>query len=331
MASENYPISIFTWHIHGTYLYYLSQGPFRIYIPVTKQKNEEGYYGRGETFPFGDNVIEVPIEEVKNISFDCILFQSKKNWTTDQYEILSESQRALPRVYVEHDPPWDSPTETKHVVDDPDVIMVHVTHFNKLMWHNCNRIIRVIDHGVIAPETDYTGKLKKGIVVVNHLHQRGRKPGADIYERVRKEVPLDLIGMGTEEYGGLGEILHPEVPEFISQYRFFFNPIRYTSLGLAVIEGMMTGLPIVALATTEYVTMIRNGDTGFINTNVDTLIENMQFLLDNPEAAVQMGKRGKEYARERFAIDRFAEDWKETFYLAISKSTHYEKETRFYQ
>ncbi len=57
--------------------------------------------------------------------------------------------------------------------------------------------------------------------------------------------------MGAEEAGGLGEVRHVELAAFAARYRFFFNPIRYTSLGLAVIEAMMVGMPIVALATTE--------------------------------------------------------------------------------
>src|ERR1700712_5052310 len=95
---------IFTWHIHGSYLFYLSQGNYDIYIPTKPQKTE-GYYGRGETFPFGDNVIEIPADEVKNYSFDCIVFQTNQNFLQDQYEVLSTEQRNLPKIYIEHDPP----------------------------------------------------------------------------------------------------------------------------------------------------------------------------------------------------------------------------------
>ena len=56
-------------------------------------------------------------------------------------------------------------------------------------------------------------------------------------------------------------------------YRFVFNPIRYTSLGLAVLEAMMIGIPIVGLATTEMVTVVENGVSGYLDTNVDNLIE----------------------------------------------------------
>lgn len=330
MRSGIRPLTIFTWHIHGTYLYYLSKGDYEIYIPVTKEK-EEGYYGKGHTFPFGDNVKEIPAEEVRNMQFDCILFQTNKNWLVDQYEILSEEQRKLPRIYLEHDPPSHHPTDTKHIVNDPDIVMVHVSNFNKLMWSNTNKIVKVIDHGVIAPDAQFSGEIEKGIVVVNNLHQRGRKLGADIFEQVSKKIPLDLIGMGTKEYGGLGEVLHPQLPEFISHYRFFFNPIRYTSLGLAVLEAMMAGMPVVALATTEYVTLIRNYESGFISTDVDYLVHKMELLLINKSLAARLGANGREYVEDRFNIQRFTEEWKQTFEMAISKNENYEKENRIYK
>lgn len=244
-------LKIFTWHIHGTYLYNLSKGDYIIYIPVNEQK-DEGYYGRGKTFPFGENVIEVPASEVKELQFDVLHFQANKNFFIDQFEILSEEQRQLPRIYLEHDPPDHSPANSVHGMNDPEVMLVHVTHYNKLMWKSNASVVKVIEHGISWPEVQWTGKLQRGIVVINHLYQRGRKLGADIFHEVKKQVPLDLVGMGTLEHDGLGEIKHSDLPRFISQYRFFFNPIRYTSFGLAVCEAMATGMPVVALATTEF-------------------------------------------------------------------------------
>ena len=329
-SSPGKELKIFTWHIHGTYLYYLSQGDYTIYIPVKNERNE-GYYGRGETFPFGDNVIEVPAHEVRDIEFDCVLFQTNKNYLVDQYEILTGQQRTLPRIYLEHDPPVKHPSDSRHVMNDPDVLMVHVTHFNKLMWQHDHGNVRVIEHGVLEPALDYSGELEKGIVVINNLYQRGRKLGADIFEEVSKHVPLDLIGMGTKEYGGLGEVLHPHLPAFISRYRFFFNPIRYTSLGLAVCEAMMMGMPVVALATTEYVTTIQNDVSGFIHTDVEYLVEKMQLLLQNRQLAVSLGAEAKKFAEQRFNIERFVFDWKHAFQTAINlKKINYEKTNSIY-
>jgi glycosyltransferase involved in cell wall biosynthesis len=307
------PLRIFTWHIHGSYLYYLTQSHHEFYLPV-KPGLTEGYGGRLGGFPWSDNVREIPAEEVKNLEFDCILFQSRKNYLEDQYEIFSESQRQLPQIYLEHDPPRGHPTDTRHLVDDPKALLVHVTHFNKLMWDSNRTPTCVIEHGVKIPESvRYQGELEKGLVVVNGLRSRGRRLGADIFERVCKEIPLDLVGMGAEKIGGLGEIPHYKLPEFASRYRFFFNPIRYTSLGLAVCEAMMVGLPIIGLATTEMVTVVENGVSGYVDTNIENLIEKMRELLQDSIQAQKLSDGAYATAQKRFNIERFTRDWNEAF------------------
>lgn len=314
------PLRILTWHIHGSYLYYLTQANHEFYLPI-KPDRPEGYGGRSGVFSWSDNVHNVPAEEVKNLQIDCILFQSQKNYLEDQYEILSESQRRLPRIYLEHDPPQEHPTNTRHVVDDSDVLLVHVTAFNQLMWDSNRTSTCVIEHGVMVPDgVQCTGELERGLVVVNGLRSRGRRLGADVFERVRSCVPLDLIGMGSEQLGGLGEVRHDQLPAFASRYRFFFNPIRYTSLGLAVCEAMMVGLPIVGLATTEMVTVIENGVSGYVDTDVDMLVEAMRELLHNPAKARILSAGARAKARSRFNIQRFTCDWDNAFTLVTEKS-----------
>jgi glycosyltransferase involved in cell wall biosynthesis len=122
-------------------------------------------------------------------------------------------------------------------------------------------------------------------------------------------VALDLVGMRSEELGGLGEIGHAELPRFLARYRFFFNPIRYTSLGLAVCEAMMLGLPLVALATTEIPTVVENGVSGFVDTSPARLVERMRDLIADRGLAEQVGRAGQRVARERCGIERFARDW----------------------
>ena len=316
MKSSDRP-KIFTWHIHGSYLFYLAQGNYDIYIP-TKEQKTEGYYGRGETFPFEDNVHEIPAELVKDEQFDCILFQTNQNYQRDQFEILSAEQRELPKIYLEHDPPRQHPTDTKHIIDSKDILLVHVTHFNRLMWDNNKTPTKVIEHGVTTPNIPYSGEISKGIVVINHLPSRGRLLGLDIFLDVRKHIPLDLVGMGTGELG-LGEVLHPQLPEFISKYRFFFNPIRYTSHGLAVCEAMMLGIPVIGMATTEMPTVVNNGVNGYIHADISKLIEKMKQLLDDQALAQKMGIEGRKTALERYHINRFVSDWELTFQEVIQR------------
>jgi Glycosyl transferases group 1 len=260
--------------------------------------------------PWGDHVHEAHIDRIHEMQFDAVLFQSKAAWLDEQLLLLSSSQRHLPRIYLEHDPPQEHPTNTRHWVDDPDVLLVHVTPFNALMWDSGRTPTRVIEHGVeLLQPAHYTGELESGIVVVNNIDVRGRRLGADVYEQVACMVPLTLVGLGSERIGGRGNVVNHELPGFMARHRYFFNPIRYTSLGLSIIEAMMVGLPIVGLATTELVTVIRNGDNGYVDTRIDRLIEHMQRLRSSPAEARQLGEAARRAARERFNIERFIGDW----------------------
>jgi len=301
---------VLTWHVHGSYLYYLAQTPHEFWLPV-RPGRPEGYGGRSGSLPWPDNVHEIDAEDVADASFDVVLFQSRRNYLVDQGLILSDSQRRLPRIYLEHDPPREHPTDTRHVVaDDPDTFLVHVTPFNALMWDSGRAPVRVVEHGVPEPRgVRYTGELEKGIVVVNDLAGRGRRLGRDIFERAAGEVPLDLVGMRAEALGGLGEVSAADLPSFEARYRFFFNPIRYTSLGLAVCEAMMLGMPIVGLATTELATVVENGVSGFIDTDLDRLVPRMRELLVDPALARRLGDGARRTARERFSMARFRSDW----------------------
>lgn len=313
------PLRILTWHVHGSYLYYLVQSPHHFFLPV-KEGRPEGYGGRAGSFPWPANVHDVPAGEVKDLELDLILFQSRKNYLEDQYEILSEAQRALPRIFLEHDPPREHPTDTPHPVDDPHLLLVHVTHFNRLMWDSGRTPTRVIEHGVLAPAgVRYSGELERGIVVVNGMGWRGRRLGLDLFERLRTQVPLDLVGMGSDELGGLGEIPNLELAAFEARYRFFFNPIRYTSLGLAVCEAMLIGMPVIGLATTEMATVVENGVSGYVDTDPDRLAAHMQALLADPARARRLGEGARRRALERFNIERFIHDWDETFTLAAAR------------
>ncbi len=310
------PLRILTWHVHGNYLYYLSQVPHTFCLPVDAERSA-GYGGRAGSLPWGDNVVEVPVEAIRDTDFDCILFQSRRHYLEDQHRLLSGPQRRLPRVYLEHDPPQMHPTGTRHPVDDPATLLVHVTHFNRLMWDNGRTPTRVVEHGVLLPHPPhYSGELPRGIAVINHLARRGRRLGADVLETARRLAPIDLVGMESELAGGLGEIPNLELPGLLARYRFYFHPTRWTSLGLSAIEAMMSGLPLVGLATTELATVIRNGETGFIDTNVEKLIDAMHLLIAQPDLAAEMGEAARAYACERFDIRRFVDDWLSVFQQA---------------
>lgn len=309
---EGRRLRVLTWHVHGNYLYYLSQAPHDFHL-LTLPGHPPGHAGRTGSLPWGPNVHEVTPAQLADMRFDCVLYQHRRHWDEDRHQRLTPAQRALPAVYLEHDPPQDSPTGTLHPAAREEggaLRIVHVTPFNALMWDNGQRPFSVIEHGVLLPpDLAATGELARGVVVVNHLERRGRRLGLDVFEAVRRRVPLDLIGMDSERLGGLGEVPNLVLPETMARYRFLFNPIRYTSLGLSVLEAMTIGLPVVALATTEMPTVIRNGVNGYADTRIERLVEVMRMLLDDASTARAWGAAARRTALSRFSIGRFARDW----------------------
>jgi glycosyltransferase involved in cell wall biosynthesis len=312
-------LKILIWHIHGSYLNSLVRLDHDWYLPV-KPGRPEGYGGRGPTFDLPDYVREVPSEQVRNLELDLVVFQTPRNYFEDQLEILSPEQQRLPRVYLEHNTPKPDAVGMRHPFDDPTSLLVHVTHYNRLMWENGRTPTVVVEHSVaIDPSVRYQGHLERGIMVANGVQKRPRIAGYDIFLVAREQVPLDAAGMQTEAFGGLGDIPYRHLHRRVAEYRFLFSPMRYTSLPLAVIEAMTIGMPVIALATTEMPTVIQNGETGYISCDVDELIERARTLLANPAEARRMGDNARALSRERFGLDRFIRDWNAAFAQVIEK------------
>ena len=307
------PLRILTWQVHGNYLYYLTHAPHEFHV-LSKPERTAGYGGARGNLPFGPNVHDCPVETLREKSFDCVLYQSLPHYQKDALEMLSETQRRLPSIYLEHDPPLVHPTDTVHAVVDPAVLIVHVTHYNALMWDCGNVPTRVVEHGVRVPEhIRWIGDIPRGVVVINHLKRRGRRLGSDVFDQWRAAVPLDLYGMDAPASGGLSELPYARLLPAMARYRFLAHPVRYTSLALAICEAMTIGLPVIGLATTELPRVIGESGAGYADNELARLIDLSNQLLHDERRAAQLSDAARRYARERFAIERFAADWDRVF------------------
>ncbi len=299
-------LNVLTWHVHGSYMQSLAAVPVRWVLPY--EEGRPGYGGRSAGFRWSSNVVEVPVHELPSCSFDAVVYQHLDHYQRDRAALLTSRQRESPAVYIEHDPPRASPTDCVHPVDDGRTTVVHVTHYNQLMWDTRNPSV-VIEHGVPMPDRPAGLEGRAGIVLVNHLARRGRRLGADVFEQARQRLPLDLIGMGAEELGGLGEVPPGDVVATVSGYRFMFSPIRHTSLGLGILEAMAAGVPVIGLATSELATVIRNGVNGFVHTDVEQVYATGAELLEDRALALRLGAAARCTIADRFGLSRFVDDW----------------------
>ena len=306
-------LRVLTWHVHGSYLQSLAHLPHELVLPV-RDGRPEGYGGRGGQWGWPSTVVEVPADDVADLTdLDVVLTQSRRNWEVDAVDLLTpEQQRTLPRVHLEHDPPPTWPNEALHPVQDPGTLLVHVTPFNALMWDSGATPYRVVEHGVAVPDdVTWSGHRDEAVTVVNNLYRRGRRLGPDVFDHVAAQVPVDLAGMnGAEGHDRwLGDLPRDDLHRTLAGYRCFFNPIRWTSLGLAVLEAMAVGLPVVGLATTEMATAVRDGVDGYVHTDPDVLVGHLQRLLADRDEAAHLSASARERARTRFGIERFVTDW----------------------
>lgn len=308
------PLNILIWHIHGAYLTAITQTEHNWYLP-TKPDGSAGYIGRGNDSTMPGYVREISAEDVRHLDLDLIICQTPQNYQVDRFAILSSEQQQLPTIYLEHNTPEPHPTDSRHpAADDPTVTLVHVTHYNRLMWDNGQTPTMVIEHSVaIDSALHYVGHRPEGIVVVNELQRRGRMAGFDLFEQIRQHVPITAAGMKSADIGGIGEIHYRYLHQRVAEYRFLFSPMRYSSLPLAVIEAMTIGMPVVAIATTELPTVIQNDVHGYVSANPVELIDRMRYLLDNPLAAKRLGDNARELALSRFGLTRFVRDWNDVF------------------
>jgi glycosyltransferase involved in cell wall biosynthesis len=231
-----------------------------------------------------------------------------------------EPGRDLPAVYLEHNAPRGDVPSTRHpLADGTDVPIVHVTHFNALFWDNGRAPVRVVEHGLVDPGELWTGELERAAVVVNEPGRRGRVVGADLLAGLSAAAPIDVYGMGLaglhERWGcdPASVFLYEDLPQHrlhaeLSRRRVYVHPVRWTSLGLSLLEAMHLGMPVVALATTEVVGAVPP-EAGCVTTDPVRLVSSVRDLVNDHEAARVAGKAARAAALERYSLDRFLADW----------------------
>lgn len=312
-------MNILLWHVHGSWTTAFAQGPHTYLVPVTPSRDPDGL-GRARTFSWPDSVLEVTPEELSRTQVDLVLLQRPHELDLAERWLGGRRPgRDVPAVYLEHNAPDGNVPDTRHpFADRDDLTLVHVTHFNRLFWDNGSTRTHVIEHGIVDPGHQYTGNLARAAVVVNEPVRRGRYTGTDLLPVLSDAAPLDVFGMRTEGLAAhLGlpadrcrtaDLPQQELHTALAERRLYLHPVRWTSLGLSLLEAMHLGMPVVALATTEAVEAIPPG-AGTLSTRPEVLARAARHYLAEPEAAAEDGARARQAALERYGLKRFLTDW----------------------
>jgi glycosyltransferase involved in cell wall biosynthesis len=125
----------------------------------------------------------------------------------------------------------------------------------------------------------------------------------ELKDRLIKLVK-DLCIQDSVEF--LGKLPHSEVMEFMSFCDIFSLPSWRETLGLVYFEAMSHGKPIIGCLGQGVDGLIVNGKTGLMvkPKDVETLVQAISYLLDNPAKASEIGEQAKKLVLENYTWDK---------------------------
>jgi glycosyltransferase involved in cell wall biosynthesis len=309
-------MNVLVWHVHGSWLTAFVQGPYTYLLPVTPDRGPDGL-GRARTWRWPDSVRELTPDALRDADIDLMLLQRPHELALAERWTGRRPGIDVPAVYVEHNCPDGTAVDTRHpLAGRTDIPVVHVTHFNRLMWDNGRAPTEVIEHGIIDPGPLWTGEERSAAVVVNDPVRRGRTTGTDLLPRFARVAPLDVFGMCTAQLAGtpglegcrMRDLPQGDLHPAMARCRLYLHPVRWTSLGLSLLEAMFLGMPVVALDTTEVREAVPSG-AGVVSNRFDVLEDAIRAFLADPAYARWTGEAARAAAQARYGERRFLDDW----------------------
>jgi len=233
-------------------------------------------------------------------------------------------------------------TTNKILRNEVDVLTAHCTAAKEFMNHElgAKREITVINVGVdtqlfrpVQSEIKYLNKGEFKILTVARLHRyKGLNYLIEAMKTIREEIPevhLYIMGKGQEERNlkrltdklQLNSVItfltkpipNYEMPELYSECDIYAQPSIIEPYGIAVVEAMACGKPVVGTNVGGMRDTI-NEETGFLaDPGNSEEIEKYIKLLYNEDTRNRMGISARKRAVEEFDWDRIMDKYMDVF------------------
>jgi N-acetyl-alpha-D-glucosaminyl L-malate synthase BshA len=179
---------------------------------------------------------------------------------------------------------------------------------------------------------------EEGEKIVMHVSNfRPVKRVADVVEifaRVAAEMPsrLIMVGDGPDRVRaverakalGVGDRVvflgkHDSVEELLPCADLFLLPSGSESFGLAALEAMASGVPVVASSIGGVPEMLPHGEAGYLYPvgDVDGMSEGAVQILSDPDLQRTLGQAGRAIATERFSAERIVPAYEACYQRAV--------------
>jgi len=132
--------------------------------------------------------------------------------------------------------------------------------------------------------------------------------GPDL-EGYRRKIEVWIKENGIEEHVTFtGLLTGSEKLVALKESDIFVLPSYSENFGIAVVEAMLSKLPVIISKEVGIWNVVKENNCGMIvDLTPKSIAEGILHLLKNPEERLKMGERGKETAKREFSIDNIAE------------------------
>ena len=196
--------------------------------------------------------------------------------------------------------------------------------------------LEVVHYGLDAPpapwsentDLDLPDDARVLLAICRLVPQKGLDVAVRALARVREEEPravLVVLGEGPERERLAGEGVHlpgrvGDVAAWLARAELLVHPARWEGFGLALLEAMLAGKPVVASGVSSIPEIVVDGETGLLVPPEDpeALAAAILRLLRDQDEARRLSEAGLARARSEFSVERMAQRTLAVYERALS-------------
>jgi trehalose synthase len=232
--------------------------------------------------------------------YDAVIFSAAQyilsRWAMPKFIIppfidpLSEKNRELSQGEIDG-------VLTKYHIDPKVPIIAQISRFDP--WKGIDRTIATYRR--VRKEKECQLVLAGGLAADD---PEGERILARVYEDTKDDEDIHVLNLSLDDR--LEN--HREVNALQRAARVIMQPSTKEGFGLVITEALWKGKPVIGADVGAIPLQIRDGDTGYFYQTSRKTAKKVIYLLEKRKAAEAIGKRGREYVKQRFLLpDRIAD------------------------
>lgn len=211
------------------------------------------------------------------------------------------------------------------VIESSKIAVVHngvnVDHFARLAAPRDGRMLvgtvghlaRIKGHDVFVRAAALISARRRDV----HFVVIGEDKSPQMQNRRSLESLVAELGVNVDLPGW-----RDDIPAFLPSLTLFVSAARSEPFGLAIVEAMAAGLPIVATESEGAAEIIEDGVSGKLvpADDPEALAQAINDLLENPDERSRLGKNARLAARERFSLERMVTDTERVYREVLGRA-----------